>query len=629
MSLNKRRRELVRLLSEKKVDLYSLSKELNISTRTVRRELDVIATLVKVYKCELVKEDNVYFIVGTKENLANIILKNPNIEYTLIENQIILLEKVLNSQVNFKNFSEYSYISSEEKRILLDSLLVICDYKNDILYLKNDEVKIRQTISLLLMNLVMESNYWKIYEDLNLEEVFVKKVFLVITKLIDVELFNLVALKVVNVYKTYQLYIGEQELVHLTIVLLVNKRRQDLGYMVDMERKTFSGLTNSVASIIKFDMKNYQCVIEQISKFTLEVENYSPNSILLEKVNQFFKLIERTLRLTKCDLFELHANLTAHILRNYGITKTKLKLEDHPFAELISGYQFIYFVIKEAAFKENLKFSDVEIAEIMIYYILYLEEIITDKNWKILVICMGGMGTSLMIKNQIQQLFHKVTINNIPLSSLSSMSIDDYDIVVSNLEIKNIEGIIVVRPLLTSEDIHSIKQQLIYKEIGMREVRQGNRSLVEKSIIYKKLQLQGSKNNILQIALSNLEESNLIDDKNYIYEKLVRREKHGIGVANSKIAMYHTTSQSILEPVIMIISTNDFITLGFDQQKMICNTILLILIPTLNSSEVMNKISYLSQLIIFDPKICKMIEQGKIEQIQNIIDGGKSFIQIK
>lgn len=123
-------------------------------------------------------------------------------------------------------------------------------------------------------------------------------------------------------------------------------------------------------------------------------------------------------------------------------------------------------VFKESNSLEDLKdIRDEEIAFIVSYIGAYIErdslEILKKK--RILIVCPNGITVTKTLQYQLEKHFPQLHIvDSLPLSKLKTINRNDYDWIISTVEIRDTQNVIMVNPLLKNSDLSIISKNIFH-----------------------------------------------------------------------------------------------------------------------------------------------------------------------
>ncbi|WP_455661348.1 PTS sugar transporter subunit IIA [Pradoshia sp.] len=99
-----------------------------------------------------------------------------------------------------------------------------------------------------------------------------------------------------------------------------------------------------------------------------------------------------------------------------------------------------------------------------------------------------------------------------------------------------------------------------------------------------------------------------------------RAQLGGVGIPETKLALYHTRDDDVLSPTFTIYRLNKPIELtGMDGNLMATDTVLLMLSPQSVNQEVLEIMSLISSLVIQEPKTIELFEEADGEAIKQFL----------
>lgn len=266
--------------------------------------------------------------------------------------------------------------------------------------------------------------------------------------------------------------------------------------------------------------------------------------------------------------------LNASICRAY----LGIQLQNPLLGQVHSYYGTLYDAVKHACnlvfSKYNIRLSENEIGNITMYVGYMLD---SGENFyndiSILIICPNGMGAARILSAKIQKLFP--TIQHITVNSLKGWEENSqpYDLILSTVDIKDLkrnrkDRVFVVSPFLSTEDIQRISQTIdsIKQETEKRaEVAPlshapdpvGNQVSESIGKMFETLRIETvtatNMPGLIHTIASRLLEKSVVTDREEIEHRILKREKIGsVVIPNSRLALLHTRSETVAEPYIGI-----------------------------------------------------------------------------
>jgi len=67
--------------------------------------------------------------------------------------------------------------------------------------------------------------------------------------------------------------------------------------------------------------------------------------------------------------------------------------------------------------------------------LVWFDTYIYNEKLKLLTICIGGFGQSVMIKNHLKSIYRNADVENLPYSSVNKKLLIKYDLVISSIDL--------------------------------------------------------------------------------------------------------------------------------------------------------------------------------------------------
>lgn len=254
------------------------------------------------------------------------------------------------------------------------------------------------------------------------------------------------------------------------------------------------------------------------------------NEKLAQKYIGSIKMMVKEFEKISCisidDYEKLSMNIFEHLMPTlfkvrYGIYYPNF-IKDEVKEKYKPIYQFTKQVIKHIEQELGMFLNDDELAYIAMYFGGYTTKMgVEIKIPKIIIVCNSGMATSQLLKNQIEQLFDLIEINDVLSLSAFKQYDKAYDFAISTVDIS--EGntkVIKVNPILTDLDKQNLISQI--------------------SNTQSKFNLEQQ---LLKKIMSSVEKHTTINNK----EKLKEEIKSILISAREKVENYKLTLSDILK----------------------------------------------------------------------------------
>lgn len=273
------------------------------------------------------------------------------------------------------------------------------------------------------------------------------------------------------------------------------------------------------------------------------------------------------------------------------------------------------------------------------------------RNLKTLVICSSGIGTSKMLVTRLQKEFPELQeIRSASALELNKLSNMDYQVIISTIPLPDFQyDYILVSPILTKDEMVKVKAYIhershmertekkldsslpikrskknvktFIKEMMIIEEYARTISIIMQSFELKEVFDPQTIEEILHAACKGLEEKESIKDSNKVVEAIRDREKlGGLGIPDTKLALYHTRSEFVLAPSFMIYSLkHPIVVKGMDNAPMEMTQLLLLLTPLESSEWTLELLSYLSSLLIESAESIAIFESNQQDTISDLL----------
>jgi mannitol operon transcriptional antiterminator len=349
---------------------------------------------------------------------------------------------------------------------------------------------------------------------------------------------------------------------------------------------------------------------------------------MMARVRKLIKLCEQQLKVAFSQDPSLFEGLLMHIVPTlYRITNQKV-IHNPLLMDIQENYKHLYDVIKDAASEvfPAIRIPDDEIGYLVLHFGASMERNGWQRHiYRVLVVCLTGIGTSKMLASRINREFSEIKIvGNLSWSEAERIPKTDYDLIISTTPLPlNQDEYLIVSPLLPPEAI--VKTRLF-----MARIRSLNRSTeaappmqLEKGKSLQKLRnmrlylnpiidlLDGFQvyevdnssldfNEILLKMAETMFEEHVVENVNVLVQHLEKRCAYGgIAIPGSAIVFLHTRNEEIRKPTLTmheLSSPLEEITLG--DEKVRIQSIILMLAPEAIEKQMLEVLSEVSVLLL-------------------------------
>lgn len=490
-----RQEELIRILlkSEKPLTTTELAEMLDVSSRTIRSDLEKIETELLVHHLCLEKKPHVgIWIQGAKEDkvalFLNVHQQNSTVNTYSKEYRIgcILVQVLLgNSKIYPDKFADELYVSrstiekdlSVVARWLKNHKLELSKNANNGLYVKGSEENIRNAVGSLAndlntRNLSIES-FLEIYLNVDF-----KKIEDIVSEWNEKYGMNLNEMNINNLAFHASI---------MVIRILKNKELEisncdELQEESHSYKRKFEKLIYEISEYIHSDIpkteSNY--LLMHLFGMYLDEPAFIKNDFLSdlrtlsENISDDFicnldKIVALNLKQNK--MFK--QSLVLHLLPTVYRLKYGFNLYNPLLGEIKTNYagSFLLATIINSSFEKflNVTVSEEEIAYVALHISLAVNQ--PKEKQQVAIVCTMGVGVSKFLFVKLQENFPNVTF--IHCSSKDSQAIENCNYILSTVKLSISKPYLQINPLLSETDIQRIRT-FIY---GNSTVNKNNFSL--------------------------------------------------------------------------------------------------------------------------------------------------------
>ncbi|MCY9206244.1 BglG family transcription antiterminator [Bacillus atrophaeus] len=656
MYMTAREQKLMKLLlsQSRYVTVNEMAEAMQVSTRTIHRELKSIKPIMQRYNLTLDKQPGKGLkMVGSMEDKQKLLtdLSHEQHEYSADERKLLILCSLLESQEPIKLYTlakdlqvtnaTVSYDLDELEEWISPFGLTLIRKRGYGIQLMGPEDAKRKIVGNLIVNRLDIQMFLEAVE-LNIKGKTdtSEKMFGVVSKgeLLKMERV-LFRLKEKTAYA-----LSDSSYIALVVHLTFAMERIQLGETISMEAEELHTLKNtkeysSALEIAGELEKAFGVTIPEaeVGYITIHLRSanrkyeteYKAQEIELEIALQTKRLIAFISEKIRMDLTEnrsLYEGLIAHLEPAMNRIKEGMGIYNPMKEQIKRDYFLLYMAIEEGMEKSfpDMTFSDDEIAYLVLHFGSALEIKKEEAKIKALIVCSSGIGSSKMLASRLKKELPEIqSFDMSSLIELKDRDIGAYDMIVSTVPIpyENIDYI-VVSPLLNEEDANQVKQYIKRKIplILEKKRRPDNGRCKETDIpdTLKTAEKMGRYLDSIQHILKNftvnnidtkpddeplphqmfrlLEAEGLIHDAKKAAVCLLEREKQGgLGIPETGMALYHLKNEEIVLPFFKIYDlSKPYEVNGMDGKPLSMSRVLVMMAPAdlpAEGSEILSAIS--------------------------------------
>lgn len=593
MYISARERQILEILLSKEegVTIKEVADSIEVSVRTIHRDLKGVEDILREYELKLIKKSRIGIqVVGSSESITQLQLFLFNLshnEYTPDERQTIifctLLERsepvkliALANDLNVTIATVSNDLTKLEERLSKLGLLLIRKRGYGVEILGSETSK-RRAMSNILSENVNEVEFLSLARE-NIQKKSIQQVDSASERLLGLvekkKLF--VVEKVIEQINNELPYsIADSAYIGLVIHISLAIERITQGENIQIDQTYLENLKGTIeykiSSKIVDKLENiFEITIPdaEIGYITMHlrgaklrhdkeyiIEDTSFNIAI--KAKQLIDYVGEQLGKDFSNNQSLFQGLVAHLRSAIYRIKQSMGISNPLLEKIKKDYSELFSIVKAGT--EEV-FIDINVPQEEIgYLVLHFGSAIIGNRDKgdinALIICSSGIGTSKMLATRIRQEIPNIEkLQNVSLFDLKKYDLTDFDLIISTIHSSDLPSdYILVSPMLTSKEIESIKSRIREQGKNLTAVKKEDRHFTEtnykpdKTLINMQtiksysdiivhllesfeiieIKEQKSIQQILKPICDNLEIEGIIDNSSAVIDALFERERLG------------------------------------------------------------------------------------------------------
>lgn len=523
--MNTRALSIIKILlnSVEPVSSLALSQEIGCSTKTIQNEIKEVNKELK--NCEIVSIRGIgYKIEG---NLDDIDIKNSDLyDYDRVE---YIIKKIINisstdkDTIKLEDLADSMYVSlSTVKNDLKEVKKILNEYNLKISSKHKQGICIEASEEDIIKFIINYSN--KVDNSLSIKDFLNNNI---IENLFSIKKILLDTLNYENMILTDNEF--KNIVNYISIYLSRNNTNQ-----IDFIKEYIKKYKNKKEKPISEDKQ--LLIRKAIKEFCRDLNIATSINLSHDKI------FEECLFNHICNLYK-RADLG---INQYEITAGEIKLK-YPFA-----FELGKIAKKTIEKNLNMEISEDEVENIALHIGGALERI--DKRdekkvYKTIIVCTSGVGTSMLIKSKLENIFKGKLeiIKVIPSYLIDYVNVLDIDFVISTVEV-NLENINVIKvsPMLTDKEIKLIEKYIetenVYIDLDIQ-------NLFSSELFFKDIKAE-TRSQVIDIMSKKLVEKGYIDDT--MRQSYFERETIATTEIGNMVAIPHGAKGEVYENKVAI-----------------------------------------------------------------------------
>lgn len=680
MDLSNRESEITLLLlrNPQGLNVSDLTKGINVSKRTIYRELSSLETMLARLAIQLTKTDGLYHLVGNQESfneLRNVLTQsNSQTVFTSVATRqsaivckLLTVDTIITTQSLADEFEVSATTITQDLKTIEP---IFNDYDLDLVRLKakgirvdGKESNVRRVLSGILSSEINEYEFFEFVSHLDQPASISKDSTQYFINLLDFHLLKQANTAIQSHVKNDFTNLSDSQLKQLMIILTVSASRIRMGKLVSdfksidknsifQYQRIAIDLYNVFGKDVrdKINLMELEFMAQQIQGMSFSISNnilqddydlqlsYQVRNLIQQVSVDFdydFKIDET-----------LFNDLMAHIGSALKRRVSQLPEVNNPVLQnVIENYPDLYEqIIKAMDQVFNGRLPKSEAAYILIHFASSFEQQRQNKPINALVVCANGIGTARVLESRLKKTIPEINDYKVSrVAELNHLDLKKYDIILSTIFLPGFKlPYKVISPLLLNNEIEEIRGYL-NDRFGVVEVQTHKKSVVDTgnslsnlNDLYHKIEIAYQIIDQIEVSkidnrMFNLQQTLLllsrrlrpefVSDPDGVATALFQRmQKAPVGLPNTSMALIHTTNEGVRKPFFALYDlSNPILIKGMDHKSMNLKRCLFMIAPRDLPQFSIDLLGNISSSIIDNELNVKTYQNGDTQEIKELI----------
>lgn len=663
---------LSKVLNEGPFNIKGLDKQLDISTRTILREISSINKSLKKYNVNVYNDEDMNLVIsGNKKGIEEIKISLNSVPmhwlFSKEQRQIVIGCELLTAKEPLKAsyFSHKFNVVMGSVSLDLDTIGKLFVTKNLCLIRKRPYGISVEGSEWNKRNALVELFFsFKPFEDL-LGFLYDERIDQTVNSF-----FNIVfGTQIINTVKSIlnqpnfsyfrtndvkygglflQILLAVKKTENCDNLSLPDEIKKEISSLEDYKkikeldeelRKNKIDLPDDELAYLCLHLGDYRYLINKNNNFTESDVNFE--EIAVEIISEASKKMNIDISKDR----QLIKDLSQHIRQTFYMLNLGIKVINPLINEIKEHYPKLYKTINSTCrlifSRYNLKIPPEEVGYITMHIDVAVQrEQAILRKIKVLIVCPGGIGTARILCSKIQSLFPDIGSLMVgSLNDLTSKKDDDkYDLILSTVPIsnKNYSNILQVSPFVTKEDIEKINDfifnfKLTSQENFMDSNYESNPDNITDdeyellNIMLKNFELKKTKVysfvHLIDFIVEDIYNINVTNNKEVIKDLIFKREEKGnVVVPGTNIALIHTRSDEMITPFVGVYRIEKPLrmeSIGFTAEDV--DTFIVIIARSNESNYILQSLGKISIALIEKEEFIEVLKLSNVTEIRNYL----------
>lgn len=665
-----REKKILQLITQKDQGaiIDDMMRILDVSKRTVYRELSNLEDSLQRIHLSLVKEGKFYRIEGKEADILYIqdyIEDNISIEWLDVDKRgaaiLATIALCQDGQMTHKRLVEefqlsWTTIQQSVQRLneIISKYHIQIEQKMDnSLILEGNEVYVRLYLSQVLSREINEFDFFNTIREGQVDKIENESQY--ILSLVPADLLQMIYRAIEDNQAEIIEKLSDDNLMNFVINIAVSLLRLKQNYSLLSNQTTdhdqLFPYMQQLLSIVKVLDSNYKALLNtnELTFLAMHLRgmNLSMNHSIFQKsydlelgysVKYLIRLISKAFNYNFNHDDTLYRDLINHI--GAALKRLDLNLpemENTVIEQLKKNYAKLYQIVEDKlieVFSHSI-FSEQEIGYVVVHFASSFEKQGYTKDIQVLVICSSGIGTSKILKARLERAITEInTIQVVRAIELIGIDLEDFDIIFSTIVLTGFEyDYHLINPILDDQEIKMVKARIDQIQHKKDIIKRPHISTISSKLTYNQVKsfMKLSEQVIDQFDLINIKQpfddieafmDEIFSDNRKLKEKILNRLYEApLLIPNTGIMLLHTTDTEVQQAVLKLYDLQFPISaMGMDREQAPVKRIILMLGPAEMDEQMADFLGSISSSIIESIENTKIYGKGNIKEVKNLLE---------
>lgn len=461
--------------------------------------------------------------------------------------------------------------------------------------------------------------------------------------------------------------LADSDYIGLLVAICISLQRNEAGFRIEKgffskdstkkmdEYRLLKDISAGLDEKLTEEDIEFLTVILKGSKLR-EAESFYDDSVLIGRaVRKMIEDVSFQLNIDMTADFPLFQGLLAHIEPAIYRISQQTGFFNPLTEDIKTNYPVLFMAVSHSLEKafEDIEFPDDEVAYLVLHFGSSLELRKEQLAIKALIVCPTGIGTSKMLASRVKKEVSEISSVEIAsIKELWNLSLKNYDVIISTVRLP-FDDYVLVNPLLSDKDGKSIRTYLkknIKKMTDKKEYAQTEKqeavlsssnkrpllSIIEdiestvgsmKSILQNlevyPVENQGDYQSCIQAMVEKCKEKGFVTNVQEVLDQLLARESQGgLGIPSTSLALFHCRNECVNEIIFHIAHLNKpYLLKGMGGQPAECRNLLLMLAPENLTPQQLELMSIVSTSIVEDQEAILIFSSSNEQMVRKKLEG--------